>query len=268
MFSTIRQFCAKRSISRQYQAVSCRARLYFSNSIQSAALARPFAACPRVSQLPFLNMSTPWKRSFSTVSENVQGNRERFTKYMRYLQEGDFQMAIEEMKLRYASGYRLPKQDVFSMVSQICESKQYGLVNEVISIITDFDKRFFNEHAPLFCYALLLSGDMNRAISLLSSSGDAYLDGIAQKNKDAKSSQARTKSPTLPQEYLFSRMCIRMMGDTFGTRFPNKTISHGLRRRNLSESTESIITSSSIVSAYLYAALYLVEMNSSSRFCE
>ena len=151
------------------------------------------------------------------------------------------------------------------MVSQICESQQYGLLDDVINLFAEYDKVFINDHAPVFCYALLLAGDVNKAISLISSSGDAYLDAIAQANRESKALRRREIPLTLPQEYLFSRMCIRMMGDTFGTKFPNKMISHGLRRRTLSESTESVITSSSIISAYLYAALYLVEMNNQSR---
>ena len=265
MFGVVRRLCLRRLRNPIYRTVSYNIQAVSVISMKKNSIVSASRSFFQLEQLGWMASQFTSSRSFATSSKGLQESRERFIKYMRYLQDGDIHTAIKEMKKRYTEGYRLPKQDVFSMVSQICDSKQYKLLDDVISLLAEYDKVFINDHAPIFCYALLLAGDVNKAISLISSSGDAYLDAIAQANKESKALRSREIPLTLPQEYLFSRMCIRMMGDTFGTKFPNKMISHGLRRRTLSESTESVITSSSIISAYLYAALYLVEMNNHSR---
>ena len=264
MLGAARRLCLRRSRNLAHRAVSYNMQSLNAISMSRSSIASASRSFSQLNQFGYTAIRFSIIRSFTTASKGLQESRERFTKYMRFLQDGDLHAAIKEMKRRYTEGYRLPKQDVFTVVSQICESKQYGLLDDVISLLSEYDKVFINDHAPIFCYALLLSGDVNKAISLISSTGNAYLDTIARANKESRAMNKREIPLTLPQEYLFSRMCIRMMGDTFGTKFPNKMISHGLRRRTLSESTESVITSSSIISAYLYAALYLVEMNNPS----
>ncbi|KAK8793679.1 hypothetical protein WA171_002812 [Blastocystis sp. BT1] len=183
-------------------------------------------------------------------------NRDHFKRFLLCIKKGDLESAVKEMKTGYSDGYCLPKGDVFMLVAKMCESKNWNLIESVISIIETTDPVFFHKHAPLFCYALLLSGDTRQSSSLLSTSGSAYLEEQMEKLKKMTPNLSEVKQPPLPQEYLFARLCIQLMCNSKGIRLPNSMVSYNIPRRN-EESILSNIQSNAILMCYVMEWKYL-----------
>ena len=81
-------------------------------------------------------------------------NRDHFKRFLLCIKKGDLESAVKEMKTGYSDGYCLPKGDVFMLVAKMCESKNWNLIESVISIIETTDPVFFHKHAPLFCQVI------------------------------------------------------------------------------------------------------------------
>lgn len=195
------------------------------------------------------------RRFLSISKRELHESRDHFKRFLLYMQKGDNEMAIKEMDNGYSDGYRLPKGDVFMLIAKICESKNWKLVEHVLTILESKDPAFIHKHAPLFCYALLLSGDIQQSFSLLSTSGSAYLEEQIENLKESLST-SKVKSPPLPQEYLFARLCIQLMCNANGIKLPNSIVSYNLPRRN-ERSILSNLQSNAILMCYVMEWKYL-----------
>ena len=170
-----------------------------------------------------------------------------------YLQSGQYDEAVVTVEKCYAKGYCLPKNDVFFLVSRLTDRKEFALVNRVIAVFEAYDKQFIVDHASLFCYTLLLSGDIMKAFSVISSASDQF---IAQWNQDHITSSRSPSSPSLPQEYLFVRLCIQMLNDSKGLHGTLSPFAQAIPRRSTS-SPESSVHYEEIIMCYLYSWQYL-----------
>lgn len=201
--------------------------------------------------------------SFSTSTKEGRGSdkkerilyetRDRFKQMFVYLQSGQYEEAVVTVEKCYAKGYSLPKNDVFFLVSRLTDRKEFALVNRFFAVFESYDEQFIVDHASLFCYTLLLSGDIMKAFSMISSASDQF---IAQWNQDHITSSRSPSSPSLPQEYLFVRLCIQMLNDSKGLHGTLSPFAQAIPRRSTS-SPESSVHYEEIIMCYLYSWQYL-----------
>ena len=176
-------------------------------------------------------------------------NRDRFKRLFLALQTADYATALKEMKTEYERGYLLPRTDIYMLVSRLCEANHPELLEKLATLLNQHDPSFFNQDAPLFCYAYLFFSNIRPSFTLLSSSADAYLAERADSINQLASSTLlpRMATPSLPQEYLFAQIAIQIMCNATGTPFPH------LPRNDASQS----LYSTSILTAFLMEWHYL-----------
>ena len=194
----------------------------------------------------------------STEKKPLLETRDRFKQMFIHLQSGQFKEAVDVVESCYSRGYSLPKNDVFMLVSRLTDGNEFELANRLLSIFEKYDPRFVIRNASLFCYVLLLSGDMTKAFSLISRVSDQV---IAEWTESKTSSPRSPQSPPLPQEYLFVRLCIQMLNNSKGINGNMSPFSPTLPRRNAEEQKlplhfEEIITCYVFSWQYLLAALH------------
>ena len=143
---------------------------------------------------------------------------------------------------------------MFMLVSRLTDGNEFALVNRLLSVFEKTDPRFVIRNASLFCYVLLLSGDITKAFSLVSRVSDRV---IAEWMESKQASPRSPQPPPLPREYLFVRLCIQMMSDSKGFRGSMSPFSPTLPRRNAEES-KLPLHFEEIITCYVYSWQYLL----------
>lgn len=201
----------------------------------------------------FCSFNVPYmiQRRFNSTAElrEITNN----SKLLLLLQSGKYEDLIEEIKVKYREGFYLSRNDFSTFVHRFSEFKRYDLVNELYILLKEYESPLLLEFAPLFCYNLILSGDIQGAFSMLSSSSDQLL--VAKSNDDSTHHIRDQSSSRLPQEYLIVRLCIQLMSDVMNLSGKIQPFTQSLPRRSREiDFTEYF---QSMVTCYVYEWIYL-----------
>ena len=174
-----------------------------------------------------------------------------------FLQSGQYEDVISEIKKCYKGGFSLSKNNIFMLVTRFSESQRYDLVKELLGLVASSDTRLYNELSPLLCYVLLLNNEISTAFSTISQSADRYLaDQRSLQDEKARDRFASTVI-SLPQEFLFVRLCIQLISDAQNLNLHIAPFSQSLPRRGSIEFGSPPL--SEILHCYLYSLKYLAK---------
>ena len=198
----------------------------------------------------------PIRKFVSTSTVMYDEDRNRFRNMFLFLQAGKYEDTMNEIDRCYTEGYSLPKSDILMLVSRFTEVQRYDLIKRLSSLVASSNPPLYSEITPLFCYVLLLEGDLSGAFSLISQNGDQYL--AYQKTLREDQDVSFKSSPlSLPQEFLFARLCIQLLSDIQDRRLDISPFSQSLPRR-ASAAEPSYLHLPEIILCYLHTCNYLI----------
>ena len=199
----------------------------------------------------------PLRRAIASSSTLFRQDQSRFRNMFLFLQSGQYDEVISEIKKCYEGGFPLSKSNILMLVTRFSETQRYDLIKELLAFVASSDSRLYNEISPLLCYVLLLNNEIASAFSTISQSADRYL--ADQKALQDEKEPVRFSSPSisLPQEFLFVRLCIQLVSDVQNLNLHITPFSQSLPRRGSIEFASPPL--SEILFCYLYTLKYLAK---------
>ena len=199
----------------------------------------------------------PSQRAIASSSTLFRQDQSRFRNMFLFLQSGQYDEVISEIKKCSEGGFSLSKNNILMLVTRFSETQRYDLIKELLGVVASSDSRLYNEISPLLCYVLLLSNEIASAFSTISQSADRYL--ADQKALQDEKEPIRFSSPSmsLPQEFLFVRLCIQLISDAQNLNLHITPFSQSLPRRGSIEFASPPL--SEILFCYLYTLKYLAK---------
>ena len=224
---------------------------FFSRSITVAKMSTAF-----LRRVPTLKIP-PLQRAIASSNMLFRQDQSRFRNMFLFLQSGKYEEVISEIRKCYEGGSSLSKNNIYMLVTRFAEAQRYDIIKDLLALVASSDSRLYNEISPLLCYVLLLNNEISAAFSAISQSADRYLADQKSLQDEKKHVRFSPRVASLPQEYLFVRLCIQLISDAQNLNLHLTPFSQSLPRRGSLEFSSPHL--SEVLFCYLYTLNYLAK---------